>query len=43
MHGPTLPDGTHHHRFSRSAPPRALYHQTKNLLVSYSAKKLGFF
>ncbi len=28
----------------RSTPPRAPYHQqTKNLLVSYSLKRLGFF
>ncbi|MBH1936937.1 hypothetical protein I5Q34_22145 [Streptomyces sp. AV19] len=34
----------HKGRFRRSNRPRFPYHQqTKNLLVSYSAKKLGFF
>ncbi|MCK7621629.1 hypothetical protein MUU72_00510 [Streptomyces sp. RS10V-4] len=32
------------HRFSRSRANKRLYHQqTKNLLVSYSPKALGFF
>ncbi|SFE50085.1 hypothetical protein [Streptomyces mirabilis] len=45
----TIPGPAHHHRAPE--PPslqvrrlRCLYHQqTKNLLVSYSPKKLGFF
>ncbi|MFD9811915.1 hypothetical protein [Streptomyces sp. NPDC059080] len=44
MHGPTRRRRQPRRRFGSSAPPRVLYHQqTKNLLVSYSPKKLGFF
>ncbi len=38
------PDGSHSRHCSRSAPLSARYHQqTKNVLCSYSPKKLGFF
>ncbi|MFE3209193.1 hypothetical protein ACFXI8_13720 [Streptomyces niveus] len=40
---PPTKGGTYY-RFTRSAWVQLLYHQqTKNLLVSYSPKKLGFF
>ncbi|MET9889576.1 hypothetical protein ABZZ47_05070 [Streptomyces sp. NPDC006465] len=48
-HSGPFPDQPQHesltkHRFPRSARVHLLYHQqTKNLLVSYSPKKLGFF
>ncbi|MBB5105604.1 hypothetical protein FHS40_004699 [Streptomyces spectabilis] len=38
------PEGHANYRFAWSAWVQLLYHQqTKNLLVSYSPKKLGFF
>ncbi|MEU9994026.1 hypothetical protein [Streptomyces sp. NPDC050848] len=42
--GLALPEGRANYRFTWSAWVQLLYHQqTKNLPVSYSPKKLGFF
>ncbi|MFB6782854.1 hypothetical protein ACFCX0_37235 [Streptomyces sp. NPDC056352] len=44
MPGPAVPARSPRLPYSRVSELLALYHQqTKNLLVSYSPKKLGFF